>query len=362
MTTFLVTGGAGFIGANLVRHLLDAADDHLVVVLDLLTYAGSLANLDDLRALPRLHFVQGDIADRELVASTLRTHAPEVVFHLAAESHVDRSIDDPSAFVRTNVVGTFELLQAARVHWAGLPGLERERFRFVHVSTDEVYGSLGPEGMSSEGSPYAPSSPYAASKASADHLVRAFSRTYGLPAITTIASNNFGPHQFPEKLIPLVTLNAIEGGPMPLYGDGLHRRDWLFVGDHASALRAVAEHGEPGACYNVGANNERTTRQIVESVCDVLDVLHPPKHNPRVASLGLPSYRSLIRHVDDRPGHDRRYAIDSSKIRAQLGWHPETSFDDGLRTTIAWYLDHPSWCARIERETYQRQRLGLARP
>ena len=356
MTTFFVTGGAGFIGSSLVRSLLESDANH-VVVLDALTYAGSLANLDDLQGLPRLHFVRGDVCDRVLVASLLRTHAPDAVFHLAAESHVDRSINDPAAFLRTNVLGTFELLQAAREHWNALH--DRERFRFVHVSTDEVYGSLGPEDMSSEGSPYAPRSPYAASKASADHFVRAFSSTYGFPAITSIASNNFGPRQFPEKLIPLVTLNALEGKPLPIYGDGLNVRDWLFVSDHVSALLAAAEHGQPGARYNVGASNERTTRQVVEAVCDALDALFPPARNPRVASLGFPSYRSLIQYVDDRPGHDRRYAVDSTKIRTQLGWFPKTTFEDGLRTTVAWYLENASWCERITRETYQRQRLGL---
>ena len=348
MTTYLITGGAGFIGSNLVHRLLERPEAH-VVVFDLLTYAGNLDNLAPARRNPRFTFVQGDLRDREAVDATLVTHRPDVVFNLAAESHVDRSIDGPRAFVTTNVVGTFELLDAARAYWSTLSGASREAFRVVHVSTDEVYGSLGADGLFSETTRYAPNSPYAASKAGADHLARAFFHTYGLPTMTTNCSNNFGPYQFPEKLIPLVTLNAIEGKPLPVYGDGKNIRDWLYVVDHCDALILVAEKGRLGQTYNVGAQNERSTLQIVEAICDILDTLRPANQ----------TYRRLIQFVKDRPGHDRRYAIDATKIRQELGWSSWVSFEQGMRDTIAWYLENREWCDRISHGVYCRERLGL---
>ncbi|HQP38025.1 MAG TPA: dTDP-glucose 4,6-dehydratase [Polyangiaceae bacterium] len=355
----LVTGGAGFIGSNLVHTILRSQDTR-VVVLDRLTYAGNLDNLAPVANDPRFTFVHGDICDRDLVRSLLLTHKPRFVFNLAAESHVDRSIDGPGEFVRTNVVGTFEMLDAARHFWSALQGEERERFRFIHVSTDEVYGSLGPEGFFTEQTKYAPNSPYAASKAGADHLARAWFHTFGLPSVTTNCSNNYGPYQFPEKLIPLVTLNALEGKPLPVYGDGKNVRDWLFVQDHCDALLLVARQGLPGETYNIGGHNERTTLQIVESICDVLDELRPPSSVPALHERGLTSYRTLITHVADRPGHDRRYAIDPEKISSQLGWSPTTRFDSGIRATVSWYLENRSWCERIHQGVYRRERLGLA--
>jgi len=346
--TYLVTGGAGFIGSNLV-HLLLARPDVSVVVFDRLTYAGNLDNLAPVADHPGYRFVHGDICDRALVRETLAKYRPDVVFNLAAESHVDRSIDGPGEFVRTNVVGTFELLEAARGYFAELDPASRERFRFVHISTDEVFGSLGPEGYFTEATQYAPNSPYSASKAGADHLARAYFHTYGLPTITTNCSNNYGPYQFPEKLIPLMILNALEGKPLPVYGDGQNVRDWLHVRDHAEALALVAEKGKPGETYNVGGRNERTNLQVVETICDLLDELRPAD-KPR---------RELITFVRDRPGHDRRYAIDASKIERELGWYPRTGFDEGIRETIAWYLQNGTWCERIHNGVYRRERLGL---
>ena len=348
MPNYLVTGGAGFIGANLVHRLL-SRDDALVVVLDLLTYAGNLDNLASVMNDKRFCFVQGDLADRALLDRLLLQHRPDVVFNLAAETHVDRSIDGPRAFVRTNLVGTFELLDAARAYWAGLEGTARAAFRLLHVSTDEVYGSLGPDGLFSEATGYAPNSPYAATKAGADHLARAFFHTYGLPTLTTNCSNNFGPYQFPEKLVPLVLLNALERKPLPIYGDGNNVRDWLYVLDHCDALVAVAERGRPGQTYNVGARNERTTLQMVETVCALIDELRP----------GPTPHRDLIRFVKDRPGHDRRYAIDPTRIESELGWKPAVSFEDGMRRTVGWYLENRAWCERITQGVYRRERLGL---
>ena len=360
ITTHLVTGGAGFIGSNLVHFLLESPDAR-VVVLDRLTYAGNLDNLAPAADDPRFHFVQGDICDRPLVEATLHKFQPNVLYNLAAESHVDRSIDGPREFVRTNVLGAFEMLDASRCYWLGLDAERREQFRFVHVSTDEVYGSLGAEGYFTEETRCAPNSPYAASKAGADHLARAYFHTYGLPVLTTNCSNNYGPYQFPEKLIPLVILNALEGKPLPVYGDGKNVRDWLFVGDHCDALVRVGRNGQPGMTYNVGGHNERTTLQIVYAICDVLDELAAPQKNGRLLENGVAigSYRDLVRFVADRPGHDRRYAIDPTRIQQHLGWLPATSFDTGIRKTVLWYLEHRTWCDRINQGTYRRERLGL---
>jgi len=348
--TILVTGGAGFIGSNFVLETVCAGHAR-VINLDKLTYAGNLDNLASLEGHEGHVFVQGDIGDRALCARLLAEHRPQAILNFAAESHVDRSIDGPGDFIRTNLVGTFELLEATRAYHASLTAPEAERFRFVHVSTDEVFGSLGPTGLFTEASQYSPNSPYAASKAGADHLVRAYHHTYRLPVITTNCSNNYGPHQFPEKLIPLVILNALEGKPLPVYGDGLNVRDWLYVGDHCEALRTVVAHGKPGETYNVGGLNERTNLHIVHAICDLLDELAPSKEGP---------HERLITFVKDRPGHDRRYAIDASKIQRELGWVPKHTFEQGLRETVRWYLEHRDWCARISAGVYRRERLGLS--
>ena len=356
----LVTGGAGFIGSNFVLAMrgrdpgpAGAATREptaRIINLDKLTYAGNLDNLARLDGDPDHVFVQGDIGDRACVARLLAEHRPAAIVNFAAESHVDRSIDGPGDFIQTNLVGTFTLLEATRAYHASLPAAEAERFRFVHVSTDEVYGSLGPTGLFTEESQHAPNSPYAASKAGADHLVRAYHHTYRLPTVTTNCSNNYGPLQFPEKLIPLVILNALEGKSLPIYGDGLNVRDWLYVGDHCEALRVVLHGGRPGETYNVGGLNERTNLHIVHTLCDLLDELCP---SPRG------SYRAQITFVRDRPGHDRRYAIDAGKIRRELDWAPAHTFEQGIRETVRWYLDHRDWCARISAGSYRRERLGL---
>jgi dTDP-glucose 4,6-dehydratase len=326
----LVTGGAGFIGSNLVLSTIAALDEP-IVNLDKLTYAGDLANLDSLRGDARHVFVQGDICDRALVRDLLQRHRPRAVVHLAAESHVDRSIEGPAPFVYTNVVGTFALLEEAREYWSGLPEPARGAFRFLHVSTDEVYGSLGPADPAfSETTPYAPNSPYSASKAASDHLVRAYHHTYGLPALITNCSNNYGPHQFPEKLIPLMIHSALAGKALPVYGDGRNVRDWLFVLDHCAALRAVLERGRTGEVYNIGGGAEMANIDLVRMLCALLD-----EAQPRTGG----SYAGLISFVKDRPGHDRRYAIDSRKIQAELGWRPAESFESGLRKTVRWYLE-----------------------
>jgi dTDP-glucose 4,6-dehydratase len=326
----LVTGGAGFIGSNLVLSAIAATGEPLVN-LDKLTYAGNPANLDALRGDARHIFVKGDIADRALVRELLGRHRPRAILHLAAESHVDRSIEGPADFVQTNVVGTFALLEEARAHWLSLAAPERAAFRFLHVSTDEVYGALGPDDPAfSEATPYAPNSPYSASKAASDHLVRAYWHTYGLPTLTTNCSNNYGPHQFPEKLIPLMIHQALAGKPLPVYGDGQNVRDWLFVLDHCDALRAVLEHGRPGEVYNIGGAAPMKNIDLVRTLCGLLD-----DARPRTGG----SYADLISFVKDRPGHDRRYAIDSRKIQSELGWRPRESFESGLRKTVRWYLD-----------------------
>lgn len=349
MTTLLVTGGAGFIGSAFVRRCL--ADPSVsVVTLDALTYAGDPGNL---AGLPRHELVVGDIGDRALVRSLLRERRPAAVVNLAAESHVDRSIDGPRAFVDTNVVGTFELLEACRAWLASDGAAGRGGFRFLHVSTDEVYGSLGPTGRFTESSPHAPSSPYAASKAAADHLVRAYAHTYGLPAITTNCSNNYGPRQFPEKLIPLMVLNALERRPLPVYGAGGNVRDWLHVDDHCDGLLAALRRGAPGRTYNLGGGAERTNLQVVHALCDLVDALRP--------DLGGDT-RALVRFVADRPGHDLRYAVDATRAAEELGWRPAHDFDTGLRETVRWYLENRAWCERIASGVYRRERLGLGGP
>ncbi|HXO20314.1 MAG TPA: dTDP-glucose 4,6-dehydratase [Thermoanaerobaculia bacterium] len=357
MDTYLVTGGAGFIGSNFV-HLALAETSARVVVLDKLTYCGSRENLADVLDSPRVAFVEGDIADRPTVRQAFAEHRPTAVLNFAAESHVDRSIEDASDFIRTNVVGTFELLEGARHHLAQAGDAERQAFRFLHVSTDEVYGSLGHKGAFSETTPYAPNSPYAASKAAADHLVRAYRETYALPTLLTNCSNNYGPYQFPEKLIPLMILNALEAKPLPIYGDGGNVRDWIFVKDHCRGILLVLTEGAIGERYNLGGGSERTNLQIVDALCDILEDERPAaKHKP-LKKAGLQSYRDLKTQVPDRPGHDRRYAIDDRKIRHDLGWRPRHDLDSGLRTTVRWYLQNRAWCEAI-RGRYDRERLGL---
>jgi dTDP-glucose 4,6-dehydratase len=348
MATLLITGGAGFIGCNLVRYALSHTSDRLVVV-DKLTYAGSLLNLEAPLKDPRVTFLEADIADPRAISRAFAEHQPDAVLNLAAETHVDRSIDGPRLFVDTNIVGTFTLLEVARAFIAEAPARGRNAFRFLHVSTDEVYGSLGREGAFSEETAYAPNSPYAASKAGADHLVRAYAHTYGLPVLITNCSNNYGPFQFPEKLIPLMVLNAIDGRPLPIYGDGGNVRDWLHVEDHCAGLLLVLEKGRAGEKYNVGGGSERTNLEIVDLICDTVDALRPEPT----------SRRALKTFVPDRPGHDRRYAIDATKIRRELGWVPKHTFETGLRDTVQWYLEHRDWCEQVQAGRYDRQRLGL---
>ncbi len=340
----VVTGGAGFIGANFVHDWLASANEAILVI-DKLTYAGNLDNLSGLRGDPRFEFAQVDICDRAALAGLLSTHRPRAIIHFAAESHVDRSISGPGEFIRTNINGTFELLEAACAYWSALDEMRRSGFRFLHVSTDEVYGSLG-EGdpAFSETTPYAPNSPYAASKAASDHLVRAYHHTYGLPVLTTNCSNNFGPYQFPEKLIPLMILNALEGKPLPMYGDGMNVRDWLYVGDHCAGIRAVLDRGPPGETYNIGGNSEKRNLEVVHAVCAVLDELRPKRRG---------RYAEQIRFVADRPGHDRRYAIDPRKIEGELAWRPAQTFEAGIRLTVQWYLDNVAWTERVRSGGYR---------
>ena len=341
--TILVTGGAGFIGSNFVLDWL-AAESEAVVNVDALTYAGNLANLASVAADERHHFVRGDICDRAFLERILAEGQPRAIVHFAAESHVDRSIHGPAAFVQTNMVGTFELLEAARAHWMKLAPAAKDAFRFLHVSTDEVYGSLsGSDPAFSETTPYAPNSPYSASKAGSDHLVRAYHHTYGLPTVTTNCSNNYGPFQFPEKLIPLMISNALEAKPLPVYGDGRQVRDWLYVSDHCEAIRTALARGRPGETYNIGGNSERRNLDVVHALCEALQQARPREGG----------YRNLIQFVADRPGHDRRYAIDARKIRTELGWSPRETFETGLAQTIRWYLDHAAWVAQVKSGEYR---------
>jgi dTDP-glucose 4,6-dehydratase len=355
----IVTGGAGFIGSNFARAVLRQGGAR-VVVLDKLTYAGCRETIADLERDPRFTFVRGDIADRRLVEDAFREHQPRWVVNFAAESHVDRSIDGPREFIHTNVVGAFELVDAARHYVAELPAHLRAAFRFLQVSTDEVYGSLGPEGLFSETTPYAPNSPYAASKAAADHVVAAYFHTFGLAVLITNCSNNYGPYQFPEKLIPLMILNAVEGKPLPIYGDGRNIRDWLHVTDHCEAIIRVLEKGRPGEKYNIGGHNERTNVEVVDEICAVLDAELPAGRNPALAQRRLESYAELKQYVADRPGHDRRYAIDPTRVYQEIGWHPRYDFATGMHETVRWYLDNRAWCEAVQRGRYGRERLGLA--
>jgi dTDP-glucose 4,6-dehydratase len=343
----LITGGAGFIGSAVARRFIAESMDE-ILVFDKLTYAGNLNSLAPIAQDPRYSFRQADICDRAAVAKALADFQPDILMHLAAESHVDRSIDGPAAFIETNVVGTFTLLDAALEYWRALPKEKAAAFRFQHISTDEVFGTLGADGLFREDTPYAPNSPYSASKAGSDHLVRAWRETYGLPTVVTNCSNNYGPYHFPEKLIPLMILNALEGKPLPVYGRGENVRDWLFVDDHAAALMLVARTGVVGESYNVGGRNEKTNLDVVQTICDILDEMRP--------SAG--SYRNLITFVADRPGHDLRYAIDCSKIERELGWRPQETFETGLRKTVRWYLDNPAWWQAIRSGTYRGERLG----
>ena len=350
MPTWLVTGGAGFIGGNFV--LRAVASGVKVVNLDALTYAGNLDTLASVQDNPLHVFLEGDIGDRALVARLLAEHRPDAVVNFAAESHVDRSIDGPGAFIQTNVVGTLGLLESVRDHWKELEGEARERFRFLHVSTDEVYGSLGDTGKFTESTPYAPNSPYSASKAASDHLVRAFHHTYGLPVLTTNCSNNYGPYHFPEKLIPLIIARALAGEPLPVYGDGKNVRDWLFVGDHCQAIRTVLEKGRVGETYNVGGNAEMQNIEVVHAICALLD--------ERATRADGKPRSSQITFVADRPGHDRRYAIDASKLRDELGWEPEYTFEQGIAETVDWYLANQAWVKRVLDGSYRLERIGTA--
>jgi dTDP-glucose 4,6-dehydratase len=357
--TWLITGGAGFIGCNFVRLVLRATNAN-IVILDKLTYAGSLDNLGDLLAETRITFIAGDITDTAKLETIFRDHRPTAVVNFAAESHVDRSIDGPRNFVSTNTLGAFELLDASRRYVATLPAEAAASFRFLQISTDEVYGALGDSGSFSETTPYAPNSPYAASKAGADHLARAYHETYGLPTLITNCSNNYGPYQFPEKMVPLTILNAVEGRPLPIYGDGLYVRDWLHVDDHGHALLAVLSRGRPGQTYNIGANNELTNLELVDRICEAIESLQPAAGNDAMRRADKTSYRDLRVHVVDRPGHDRRYAIDASKIRAELGWAPTHEFEAGLRDTVRWYLENRAWTDAVQTKArFERERLGV---
>ncbi|MFE8115730.1 dTDP-glucose 4,6-dehydratase [Brenneria goodwinii] len=349
----LITGGAGFIGSALVRHIITETPNSVVVV-DKLTYAGNLSSLAPVADSARFAFEQVDICDRAALDKVFADYQPAMVMHLAAESHVDRSIDGPAAFIETNIVGTYSLLEAARHYWQGMETAEKAAFRFHHISTDEVFGDLhGTDDLFTETTPYAPSSPYSASKASSDHLVRAWLRTYGLPTIITNCSNNYGPYHFPEKLIPLVILNAVAGKPLPVYGDGAQIRDWLFVEDHARALYKVVTEGVVGETYNIGGHNERKNIEVVQTICDLLEELAPNK------PAGVRHYRDLITYVKDRPGHDMRYAIDAGKIERELGWRPQETFESGMKKTVSWYLNNEKWWRSVQDGSYTGERLGL---
>jgi len=346
----IVTGGAGFIGSAIIRTLLNTTQA-VIINVDKLTYAGNLDSLTAISQHPNYHFEQQDIVDQPAMQALFTRYQPDAVMHLAAESHVDRSIDGPAEFINTNILGTYTLLEVARAYWQGLAAPAKARFRFHHVSTDEVYGSLGDTGLFTETTAYAPNSPYSASKAASDHLVRAWHHTYGFPVVTTNCSNNYGPYQFPEKLIPVIMLNAKAGKPLPVYGDGANIRDWLYVDDHAKALWLVLQQGRLGETYNIGGHNEKTNLEVVHGVCAALDELLPDSpHRP---------HAKLITFVADRPGHDRRYAIDASKIQRELGWTPQETFETGLRKTVQWYLDNEAWCQRVMDGSYRGERLGL---
>lgn len=351
MKKILVTGGAGFIGSNFIQLALGQPGAQ-VLNLDKLTYAGNLDSLQTVAERPEYRFVRADICDPAAVSAAVTEFQPDAIVHFAAESHVDRSIDGPAAFIQTNIIGTFNLLEAARQYWKELPPERKEAFRFLHVSTDEVYGSLGATGLFTEDTPYAPNSPYSASKASSDHLVRAYHHTYGLPTVTTNCSNNYGPYQFPEKLIPLMILNALGGKALPVYGDGMQVRDWLYVADHCRAILTVLDQGKPGETYNIGGHNEMPNIRIVQKICALLDELRPRAD-------GKP-YAEQITYVTDRPGHDRRYAIDAGKIGRELGWQPQETFDTGIRKTVEWYLDNAAWCERVTSGKYRQERLGTS--
>jgi len=349
----LITGGAGFIGSALVRHIINNTD-HSVVNVDKLTYAGNLESLGSVDGSSRYFFEQVDICNANHIRRILDEQQPDIVMHLAAESHVDRSIDGPGNFIQTNIVGTYVLLEEARFYWSKLGGIKKENFKFHHVSTDEVYGDLeGTDDFFTENTPYAPSSPYSASKASSDHLVRSWQRTYGLPTLITNCSNNYGPYQFPEKLIPLIILNALSGKDLPIYGDGKQIRDWLYVDDHARALFHVALNGVTGGTYNIGGHNEKQNIEVVKTICNILDKLVPSQIS------GTESYKQLITYVPDRAGHDLRYAIDATKITDELGWTPEETFETGIQKTVQWYLDNQTWCDRVKDGSYQGERLGV---
>ncbi len=357
MSKIIVTGGAGFIGCNFTRLAL-ARNGGEIVVVDKLTYAGHTANLEDVAGDSRYRFVEADIADRDAMRALFAEVKPTAIVNFAAESHVDRSIDGPGDFIHTNIVGTFQLLETARHYMAGVTEAEREGFRFLHVSTDEVYGSLGETGLFTEETPYAPNSPYSASKASADHLVRAYFHTFDLPTLITNCSNNYGPYQFPEKLIPVMILNALDGKDLPIYGDGGNVRDWIYVDDHCAGVLEVLERGRPGEKYNLGGDAERTNLEVVDRICELLQAHRPAAENPALVERGLGHYRELKTFVTDRPGHDRRYAIDSAKIRGELGWRPREDFESGIEKTVRWYADHRDWCRTVAGDS-QRRRQGL---
>ncbi|MGR8979223.1 MAG: dTDP-glucose 4,6-dehydratase [Gammaproteobacteria bacterium] len=349
----LITGGAGFIGSALIRYLMNETH-YSVINVDKLTYAGNLESLESIQSDTHYYFEKADICDAVKIRRIFEKYQPDAVMHLAAESHVDRSIDGPAQFINTNIIGTYILVEAARHYWQSLTLNRKSKFRFHHISTDEVYGDLADSySLFTETTPYAPSSPYSASKASSDHIVRAWNRTYDLPVVITNCSNNYGPYHFPEKLIPLMILNAIDGKPLPVYGDGRQIRDWLYVEDHVRALFTVLEKGKTGETYNIGGHNEKENIAVVETICALLDELKPDKPQ------GVENYRDLITFVKDRPGHDRRYAIDAGKIASELGWKPQETFDTGMRKTVQWYLDNLEWCNRIFDGSYQRERLGL---
>ena len=349
--TIFITGGAGFIGSALVRYLINETE-HNVINFDKLTYAGNLESLASVDSRDRYTFVQGDICDRKILDDVFKQHQPDYIMHLAAESHVDRSIDGPGEFIQTNITGTYELLEASRTYFLALSEERKSTFRFHHISTDEVYGDLGETGLFTEETPYEPSSPYSASKAASDHLVRAWYRTYGLPVVVTNCSNNYGPYHFPEKLIPLIILNALEGKSLPVYGDGKQVRDWLYVEDHARALYKVVSEGTIGETYNIGGFNEKQNIEVVTTICNHLNELISDKPD------GISNFNDLVTFVKDRPGHDVRYAIDASKINKELGWHPEETFESGIKKTIEWYLSNSVWCQHVQDGSYQRERLG----